>query len=151
MLCGVEVCLDDALPWRPGCSFSFSRVAVGLPGAGKSRVINYRYALDPRRRKPLATTVVLDLDKEIAEHPDFDPANPDKVYLSSDQEVYKWADARVEARFLSGLADPSIKRLVVDGTGTNVARQERTKPSVLRSFLICIWEAKPSLSHNGRR
>jgi predicted ABC-type ATPase len=102
-----------------------STVTVGLPGAGKSRVINYRYVLDRQRRRKLKSTVVLDLDLEIAQHPQFDPENPDKLYLAGDQEAYRWADARVEARFLSGLGDPSVKRLVVDGTGTNVERQVR--------------------------
>jgi len=99
---------------------------IGLPGAGKSRVIAYRYTLDHRdRTKARNSTVVLDLDQEIAQHPEFDPNDPDRLYLASNQEAYRWADARVEERFLAGLRDTNVRRLVVDGTGTNVARQTR--------------------------
>jgi len=102
------------------------RVAVfmiGLPGAGKSRVIARRYALSHQKRRN--STVVLDLDSEIAQHPDYDPTDPDKLYLAGNQLAYKWADARVEARFLAGLSDAKVRRLVLDGTGTNVDRQIR--------------------------
>ena len=105
------------------------RVAVfmyGLPGAGKSRVIDLRYATDHRSgQRRLNSTVVLDLDREIVEHPAFDPTDPDKLYLAADRSAYLWADARVEARFLESLSDSSVRRLVVDGTGTNVERQIR--------------------------
>lgn len=106
------------------------RVAVfmiGLPGSGKSRVIEYRYLLDFRTRQRLASnsTIVLDLDAELLKHPDFDPKDPDKLYLAAGQQAYKWADARVEERFLHGLQSPLTRRLVVDGTGTNSERQIR--------------------------
>ena len=104
------------------------RVAVfmiGLPGSGKSRVIAYRYTLDRAKREPLGTTTVLDLDNEIVRHPQYDPNDPDRLYLDQGQEAYKWADARVEAQFLESLNSAHIKRLVVDGTGTNVERQMR--------------------------
>ena len=45
--------------------------------------------------------------------------------LARGRDAYKWADARVEDKFLSGLRDPRVKRLVVDGTGTNEERQIR--------------------------
>jgi len=104
-----------------------ARVAVfmvGLPGAGKSRIINLRYVTDHRKGlRKVESTLVLDLDKEIILHPAYDPANPDAVYLAAGQQAYKWADARVEAKYLAGLRDPNIKRLIIDGTGTNVERQ----------------------------
>ena len=93
--------------------------------AWQSRVIAYRYALDRRSRKKLNSTVVLDLDKELMSHPLYDPDDPDRLYLDGGREVYKWADARVQAQFRESLADPSVRRLVVDGTGTNVERQIR--------------------------
>ena len=99
---------------------------VGLPGAGKSRVIDLRYATDHRSgQRRLNSTVVVDLDREIVQHPEFDPADPDKVYLAADRSAYLWADARVEARFLHSLSDPTVRRLVIDGTGTNIERQIR--------------------------
>lgn len=99
---------------------------VGLPGAGKSRIINLRYVSDHRRgMRKVNTTVVVDLDKEIIHHPEYDPKDPDKLYLAQGQKAYVWADARVEARFLSGLTSGTTRRLVVDGTGTNVERQIR--------------------------
>ena len=104
------------------------RVAVfmiGLPGAGKSRVIAYRYTLDRMNREIKNSTVVLDLDKEIAKHPEYDANDPDRLHLAKGRSAYLWADARVEAQFNAGLRDPNIKRLVVDGTGTNVDRQIR--------------------------
>ena len=104
------------------------RVAVfmiGLPGSGKSRVIDYRYALSFATRRPDNHTIVLDLDAELLQHPDYDPADPDILYLAQGQSAYQWADARVEARFCAGLNDPETRRLVVDGTGTNSERQIR--------------------------
>ena len=99
---------------------------VGLPGAGKSRVIDLRYVTDHRNGcRKVNSTCIVDLDREIAEHPQYDPADPDKLYLARGQDAYRWADARVEERFLNGLADPRVRRLVVDGTGTNVERQVR--------------------------
>jgi len=99
---------------------------VGLPGAGKSRIIDLRYATDHRRgKRRVATTVVVDLDREMALHPEFDPKDPDRLYLAKGQEAYRWADARVEERFATGLREPSVRRLVIDGTGTNVERQIR--------------------------
>lgn len=103
------------------------RVAVfmiGLPGAGKSRIIYDRYErhLSSRRER---TTVVVDLDREMARHPDYDPRNPDRLYLDAAQTAYKWADSRVEERFASSLSDPRMRRVVIDGTGTNLQRQIR--------------------------
>jgi len=97
------------------------RVAVfmiGLPGSGKSRIISNRYGV-------LNTTVVLDLDQEMFMHPAYDPADPDRLYLAHGRAAYKWADDRVEARFNEALGDRRVKRLVIDGTGTNLDRQIR--------------------------
>jgi len=102
----------------------YPRVAVfmiGLPGAGKSRVINSRYVTG---RRP-SSVEVLDLDAEIAEHPEFDLDDPDRLYLDHSLQAYSWADARVEERFSAAIANSSVKRLVIDGTGTNFARRTR--------------------------
>ena len=124
------------------------RVAVfmiGLPGAGKSRVISHRYSSDPFSRTPLNSTKVLDLDKEMVKLPDYDPKDPDRLYLARGREAYQWADARVESEFLSGLRDPNVKRLVVDGTGTNEERQIRrmTQAREAGFFVKCMYVRVP--------
>mmetsp|Transcript_19096 Transcript_19096/g.48915 ORF Transcript_19096/g.48915 Transcript_19096/m.48915 type:complete len:269 (+) Transcript_19096:45-851(+) len=107
---------------------------VGLPGSGKSRIINLRYATDHRNGcRAVNSTVVVDLDREIVEHPQYDPKDPDRLYLAGGQDAYKWADARVEERFLSGLANPRVRRLVIDGTGTNIERQIRRMDQARRA------------------
>lgn len=103
----------------------YPRVAVfmiGLPGSGKSRVIQSRYQL---RRSQANSTQVLDLDAEIEQHPEWDDNDPDRVYLDPSLDAYRWADARVEARFHAAVHDHSVLRLVLDGTGTNLERQVR--------------------------
>lgn len=103
----------------------YPRVAVfmiGLPGSGKSRVIKARYQ---SRASQLKTTEVLDLDAEIAQHPEWDENDPDRLYLDHSLNAYSWADARVEARFMTALHDKSVLRLVLDGTGTNLERRAR--------------------------
>jgi len=92
---------------------------AGLPGAGKSTVVNQRY--QPHR----ASTVVVDLDQELALHRRFDPSDPDRLYLEKSRHAYDWADRQVEARFQAALADSSVRRIVVEGTGTNCERQAR--------------------------
>ena len=92
---------------------------VGLPAAGKSTVIDSRYGRFQERH----TMTVVDLDAEMVAHPNYDPADPDSIYRSSD--AYHWADGRAEERFQNSLADSSLARVIVDGTGTNVKRQVR--------------------------
>lgn len=99
---------------------------VGLPGAGKSSVISRRYLT--RRTRRLNTTVVVDLDSEMISHPGYDPANAreslEALYLS--REAYRWADQRVEERFALSLNETAgLRRVVLDGTGTNAERQVR--------------------------
>ena len=126
------------------------RVAVfmmGLPGSGKSRVINLRYATDHRRgQRRLNSTVVVDLDAEMALHPKYDPADPDRLYLARGQQAYRWADARVESRFYEGLGNPGVQRLVVDGTGTNNARQIRRMDEARRAgfFVKALYVRVPA-------
>jgi shikimate kinase len=125
------------------------RVAVfmiGLPGAGKSRVIAERYALDRRTHAPLNSTVVLDLDKEMFQHPEYDPKDPDRLYLAKGREAYLWADARVEAQFAAALASGHVKRLVLDGTGTNSERQIRRMAQARRAgfFVKALYVRVPA-------
>lgn len=92
---------------------------LGLPAAGKSTVIEERYG--HLRRQGLMT--VVDLDQEITAHPWFDPKDPDAVYHR--RGAYTWAEARTEERFTNALQDPSLRRVIVDGTGTKQERQIR--------------------------
>lgn len=100
------------------------RVAIfmsGLPGAGKSTFIDRRY-----RPKKVLSTRVLDLDSELVQHPRFDPSDPDKLYTQRGaKRAYAWANRRIERQFHAALADRSVRRLVLDGTGTNSERQVR--------------------------
>ena len=91
----------------------------GLPGAGKSTIAERRY----RPAQQASSVVWLDLDAELSTHPRFNPSDPDKLYVEKGNKAYEWADARIEARYQAALADDSLKRIVVDGTGTNAERQ----------------------------
>ena len=88
-------------------------------------MIKQRYGQENRPQSRINSTIIVDLDREIVQHPEYDPADPDRLYLARGREAYKWADARVEMRFLEGLQDEVCKRMVVDGTGTNEERQIR--------------------------
>jgi len=92
---------------------------AGLPGAGKSTLINKRYS--PQRDD----VALLDLDTEMARHPRFDPEDPDRLYHEKGNHAYNWADRMVEARFQAAIADKSLRRIIIDGTGTNSERQVR--------------------------
>lgn len=94
---------------------------AGLPGAGKTTIVNLRYRPSERPED----TVVVDLDKEIAQHRRFDPNDPDRLYLERSRSAYAWADRQVEARYQAALADSSNRRIVIEGTGTNAERQVR--------------------------
>jgi hypothetical protein len=85
-----------------------------VPGAGKSYALRELLRLDP--------TNILDLDDEIAFHPNFDPAVPSAIY--SDASAYAWADEVLEARFQRLLLDPP-ELWGMDGTGTKVQRTRR--------------------------
>lgn len=79
---------------------------AGLPGSGKSRVI-----------EALGGDLVLDLDSEIANHPEYDGTS--SIYNSS--SAYDWADGEIEKKFLAGMRNSTL--IVVDGTGTKVSRR----------------------------
>ncbi len=121
---------------------------VGLPGAGKSAYIDRRYHGSMRRN----ATRLIDLDSEMVQHPTYDPHEPKaslrRLYASN--EAYKWADARVEERFQSALADrragaPSLRRVVMDGTGTNVPRSVRRMQEARRAgwFVKAVYMRVP--------
>ena len=103
----------------------FRREAVflaGLPGSGKTRIIEARFGLlreSGMSREP--GTTILDLDREMVDHPEFLPDAPHLVY--DVEGAYEWADNRVESRFHECVRDASISRIVLDGTGTKVPRR----------------------------
>ena len=88
---------------------------AGMPGSGKSKVIDGRYGL------ARASTLLLDLDAEIIHHPLYDPDDPKSVYACAG--AYRWADERVEEKFQAALQERCLyRRIVMDGTGTKVER-----------------------------
>ena len=98
---------------------------AGLPGSGKTTVLNKLYGLD--------NVKMLDLDTEMKLHPQYDPTQPESIY--SDPEAYQWANTKVEERFQSIIklrrpgcgADrgPLHRLIAIDGTGTKVPRRLR--------------------------
>ena len=109
-------------------TYNNQNVAVftaGAPGSGKTYTINRLFGLDQ--------FTVLDLDLAMKNHPEFNIDDPKTMYKSSkvgkDSKAYIWADEVVEENFQRYLKDGSggggDVRILVDGTGTRVARQKR--------------------------
>jgi predicted ABC-type ATPase len=113
-------------PPRPAGAQSLQAVfTVGVPGSGKSRVLDLIFGWRGDR-------LLLDLDDEMKAHPSYDPLAPHLVYDSAD--AYAWADERVVRRFEAALSARAPHRLLVfDGTGTKVAsriaRMEQARAS----------------------
>ncbi|RTL06461.1 ATP-binding protein [Candidatus Dependentiae bacterium] len=80
---------------------------MGLPGAGKSTVVVSKHE---------STHVVIDSDKIMASHPEYNPNDPNALY--------EWAAAEAEALFMRSVAARAGKYLV-DSTGTNSERMVR--------------------------
>ena len=87
-------------PRRAPAREHMAGVMAGLPGSGKTRVIDGRYGLSR------STTLLLDLDTEIIHHPKYDPDDPPAVYASAG--AYRWADERVEEKFQAALPEAPI-------------------------------------------
>jgi len=81
---------------------------MGLPGAGKSTVID--------RLGLLATHGVIDPDLIKTEQPDYDPKRP--------EVHHEWSSEEAERRFQAALAAGS-ESWIVDGTGTNAEKMIR--------------------------
>ena len=72
----------------------------------------------------------MDLDSEMVSHPEYDGTRSSLEALYHSPEAYSWADGRVEARFQQALSArreglTSLRRVIMDGTGTNVERRVR--------------------------
>ena len=146
---------------------------AGMPGSGKTRVIEQRYGhrlvgmpggslTDAERAYRLwdssegscsdgeARTAILDLDREMVEHPLYAPEDPAAVY--NVEGAYDWADLRVEERFRKALADPSVGRIILDGTGTKVARRKgRMAAARAAGFRVKILYVRVTLETAKRR
>jgi len=128
-----------------------NRLAIflsGLPGSGKTRII------DAALEGLAAPAVVLDLDKEIARHPLYDPTNVSHIY--DDRAAYDWADGLVEDAFQAHLRDEELRTLVVDGTGTKVDRRLRRMAEAkhwgFRTVLMYVnVTLETALARNSRR
>lgn len=104
---------------------SWAIFMAGLPGSGKTTVLNTLYGLE--------NVKILDLDSEMKLHPRYDPAHPASIY--ADSEAYRWANEKVEERFQSILKlrrpgcgpdrGPLHRLVAIDGTGTKVPRRLR--------------------------
>lgn len=79
-------------------------LTMGLPGAGKSTVMNDRYDLE--------NWTLIDPDEIKKEHADYDPNRPELIHEWSKRE----ANAR-QARAVANGED-----IIIDGTGTNAEK-----------------------------
>jgi len=121
---------------------------VGVPASGKTNTLQGLIGVDSDN--------ILDLDKEIRQHPEYDAADPSRVYESA--EAYQWADSRVEARFEAMLAgshscrDGTPPLMAVDGTGTRLPRNTRRIQAAQRAgfYVIILW-VKVTLDTARRR
>lgn len=77
---------------------------MGLPGAGKSTVVNKLYSVD--------CFVVIDPDLIKEEMPDYDPKHP--------EVHHEWSKNQALIRQESAINEG--KNLIIDGTGTNVEK-----------------------------
>ena len=122
---------------------------AGLPGSGKTRVIKQRFGFTRDDAS------VLDLDKEIVHHPNYDPESMAAVY--DVPGAYEWADERVERAFRAALADPdAFPRIVLDGTGTKVKRRldrmaAAREAGLWVKLLYVRVKLKTALRRNGKR
>lgn len=111
----------------------------GLPGSGKTTVIDSLYGLKEPR------TLVLDLDMYMRRHVNFDVHDRSKLYAC--KAAYHWADAQVQTRFKEELRSSWITRLVVDGTGTNVERHiERMEMARQAGWWVTLLHVRVSLA-----
>jgi len=146
----------NATRWTTGAAVAKRRASTqrsaifmaGIPGSGKTRIIDALYGLDSPE------TVVLDLDEVMRTHPDFDPAHASQIYEVA--EAYNWADAIIEQRFRQSLADGAKTYVVLDGTGTKVERRLRRIRSArdhgMRTVLLYVKVSlETALRRNARR
>ena len=97
---------------------------AGIPGSGKTRIIEKRFGLlRDTGGSSHEGTLILDLDREMRAHPAYDPEARHTVY--GVKGAYEWADERVEERFQEAIQSPLLTRIVMDGTGTKVARRKQ--------------------------
>lgn len=80
---------------------------MGLPGAGKSTVINARFP----------GGLMVDPDSMKESHPDYDPKNP--------AALHAWSQEETEKLWQRTLADRTEALVIVDGTGTNSDKMVR--------------------------
>ena len=83
-------------------------MTMGLPGAGKSTVLNKNY--------DMSKYVVIDPDEIKKEKADYSDSNP-SVY-------HEWSKREAKARLARAVADE--QNVIVDGTGTNVEKMYKT-------------------------
>ena len=82
-------------------------LTMGLPGAGKSTVMNDRF--------DLSEWTLIDPDVIKQEHPDYDPTRPELIH--------EWSKKQAAARQAQAVADGDD--IIIDGTGTNAEKMVR--------------------------
>ena len=113
-------------------------LTLGLPGSGKTYSLEKRFGLEE--------LLLLDLDKEMVRHPQYDPTDAAKVY--EDPDAYQWANDQVQARLDEICAMRPLPPLVaLDGTGTHVDRQvARITQARQAGFHIVLLHVRISLA-----
>ena len=118
-------------------------LTLGLPGSGKT------YSL--KRRFGLEHLIILDLDKEMLQHPDYDPEDAAKIY--DDPNAYAWANDAVQSRLDDLCSRAPLPPLVaLDGTGTHVERQiGRIRQARAAGFHVVLLNVQISLTKALKR
>lgn len=107
---------------------------MGLPGAGKSTMVVSKYE---------ASHTIIDSDRIMATHPEYDPNNP--------AALHAWAAAEAEALFMRSVASQT-GLFVVDSTGTKAERMVRQMTQArAMGFTIRLIYVQCSLATSLRR
>lgn len=113
-------------------------LTMGLPGAGKSYVLNENYDLN--------NFVLIDPDEIKKEQHDYDPKRP---------EVYhEWS--KKEAKIRTQIAIYNQQNIIIDGTGTNVEKMyKQIKDLQIEGYEVELLYVKvklqTSLERNAKR
>lgn len=109
-------------------------LSMGLPGAGKSYVLNENYNMEDY--------ILIDPDRIKEEKEDYDPKHP---------EVYhEWS--KKEAKMRMAMAVYQGQNLIIDGTGTNVEKMyKQIKELQMQQYKVILLYVKVSLKTSIKR
>ncbi len=107
---------------------------MGLPGAGKTTCVVSKYE---------SSHIVIDSDRIMSTHPEYDPSRPDALY--------EWASAEAEAMFMRSVGSRN-GRFLVDSTGTNAERMVRQMTAAKSmGFRVCLIYVQCQIATSLRR